>query len=131
MMMLQLHTESSHPTFRDSSAFERGELRSKGHGKKSVRFNGSEENIELLLRRIISAKQLSVYGAMADLCKELAKYSESSVRLEAPDDLETMQIPAAPAPPNSNKETWCQTMSADSNNCLMTKSYPNYALTLV
>ena len=47
MMMLQLHTESGHSTFRASSAFERGELRSKGHGKKSVHFNGSAENIEL------------------------------------------------------------------------------------
>ena len=75
------------------SAFERGELRSKGHGKKSVHFNGSEENIELLLRTIISANQLSVHGAMADLCKELAKDSESSGKLEAPDHLETMEIP--------------------------------------
>ena len=33
MMMLQLHTESGHSTFRASSASERGELRSKGHGK--------------------------------------------------------------------------------------------------
>ena len=67
MMMLQLHTETGHPTFRASSAFERGELRSKGHGKKSVHFNGSEENIELLLRTVVSASQLSVYGAMADV----------------------------------------------------------------
>ena len=32
---------SGHPIFRASSAFERGELRSKGHGKKSIHFNGS------------------------------------------------------------------------------------------
>ena len=96
MMMLQLHTESGHSTFRASSAFERGELRSKGHGKKSVHFNGSAENIELLLRTIISANQLSVHGAMADLCKELPKDSERSGKLEAPDHLETMEIPAGP-----------------------------------
>ena len=95
-MILQLHTESRHPTFRAFSAFERGDLRSKGHGKKSVHFNGSEENIELLLRTIISANQLSVHGAMADLCKELAKDSESSGKLEAPDHLETIQIPDGP-----------------------------------
>ena len=53
---------SGHPIFRASSAFERGELRSKG-GRKYTYFNGSEENIELLLRTIISANQLSVYGA--------------------------------------------------------------------
>ena len=62
--------ESCHPTFRASSAFQRGELRSKEHGMMSIHFNGSEENIELLLRTIISANQLSVYVAMADLCKE-------------------------------------------------------------
>ena len=36
----------------------------------SIHFKGSEENIELLLRMIISANQLSIYGAIADLCKE-------------------------------------------------------------
>ena len=67
-MMLQLHTESGNPIFRSSSALVRGELRSKGHGKKKIRFNGGEENIELLLRTTISANQLSVYGAIVDLC---------------------------------------------------------------
>ena len=67
-----------YPTFRASSAFERGELRSEGHGKKSIHFNGGEENSELLLRTIISANQLSVYGALADLCRELSKDSMAS-----------------------------------------------------
>ena len=48
---------SGHPLFRASSAFERGELRSKGGGKKSMHFNGSHENIELLPRTVISANQ--------------------------------------------------------------------------
>ena len=51
----------------------RGELRSKGEGKKSIHFNGSHENIELLLRTVISANQLSIYGAIADLCDEAPK----------------------------------------------------------
>ena len=42
----------------------------KGKDKRSIHFNGSEENIELLLRTVISANQLSVYGAVADLCRE-------------------------------------------------------------
>ena len=64
-------SESGHPIFRASSAFERGELRSKGHGKKSIHFNGNDENIELLLRTVISANQLSVElsGAEADHVK--------------------------------------------------------------
>ena len=59
-MMLSF-SGSDHPIFRASSASERGELRSKGGGKKSIHFNGSHENIELLLRTLISANQLSIY----------------------------------------------------------------------
>ena len=58
--MMVNFSESGHPIFRASSAFKRGELRSEEHGKKSFHFIGSEENIELLLRTIISATQLSV-----------------------------------------------------------------------
>ena len=74
-MMLNF-AESGHPIFRATGALQRGELRSKEKGKKSIHFNGSEENIELILRTIISGNQLSVYGAVADLCKELSKISE-------------------------------------------------------
>ena len=51
-----------------SSALERG-----GRIKKQRKGKGSEENIELLLRTIICMNQLSVHGAVADLCKELSK----------------------------------------------------------
>ena len=44
-MMLNF-TESGHPVLRASSALERGELKSKGKGKKSMHFNGSKETIE-------------------------------------------------------------------------------------
>ena len=71
--MMMNFAKTSHPIFRLSIVFERGKLRSKGKGKKSVHFNGSHENIELLLRTAISANQLSVYGAVADLCNELSK----------------------------------------------------------
>ena len=70
-------SESGRPIFRASSAFERGELRSKGGGKKSIHFNESDQNIELLLRTVISANQLSVYGAVADLCDELSENLQS------------------------------------------------------
>ena len=68
--------ESGHPIFRATSALKRGELRSKAKGKRSIHFNGSEENIELILHTIISVNQLSIYGAAADLCKELSNDSE-------------------------------------------------------
>ena len=86
---------SSHPIFRASSAFERGELRSKEEGKKSMHFNGSHENIELLLRTVISANQLSVYGAVADSRNELDL--RASEKPEAPDHLETKEIPTGPS----------------------------------
>ena len=84
-MMLNF-SDSGHPIFRASSAFERGgELRSKARGKKSIHFNSSYENIELPLRTVTSANQLSVHGAIADLCNELPK------------DLWAPGKPAAPA----------------------------------
>ena len=87
-------SDSGHPKFRSSSASEGGELRSKGGGKKSIHFNGSDENIELLLRTVTSANPLSVYGAMADLCNELSKDLWASEKPAALDHLETTEIPA-------------------------------------
>ena len=83
--MMSNFSDSGHPIFR--------ELRSKGRGKKSIHFNGSNETIELLLRTVISANQLSVYGAVADLWNELSEGLRATVKPEAPDHLETMEIP--------------------------------------
>ena len=71
--------ESGHPVFRATSALERWELKSKGKGKKSIHFNGSDETIDLILRTICFCQPaLSIYGAAADLCKELARDSASA-----------------------------------------------------
>ena len=48
-MMLNF-PESGHPKFRATVALERGELKSKGKGVKSIHFNGSDDTIELILR---------------------------------------------------------------------------------
>ena len=50
---------------------------------------------------MISAYQLSVHGAIADLCNELFEDLRASVKPEAPDHLETMEIPTG----LSNEET--------------------------
>ena len=73
--------ESRHPVFRVISASERGELKSKGGGKRTVHNNGSEEIVELILRTVISVGQLSICGAVADLCRELVQiqYIESEI----------------------------------------------------
>ena len=54
-------------------------------GKMSIHFNGSNDTIELLLRTVISANQLSVYGAIADLCNEVPKDLKASGKLAALD----------------------------------------------
>ena len=128
MMMLNL-ADCSHPIFRATSGKRR--ITNQKKGNKSINFNGCEENIELLLRTIISANQLSVCGATADLCKELSEDSESSVKMKHLIIWRRWKFLLEPIPNHSNRETWCKTMSADSNKCLMTRSYPNCALTLV
>ena len=65
-------SESGHPMFRGSSAFERGSLRSKGGGKLSIHFCGDTDTVEVVLRTIVSVNQHSVNGAVADMCDELA-----------------------------------------------------------
>ena len=62
--------ESGHPIFQAASPFGRGDLKSKGGGKKTIHYNGSEETVELILRTVISVNQLSIYVAVADLCEE-------------------------------------------------------------
>ena len=49
-MMLNF-AESGHPFFHASSALERGQLKGKGKGVKSIHFNGSDDTIELILRK--------------------------------------------------------------------------------
>ena len=85
--------ESGHPIFRATSA-----LRS--------HFNGSDETVELILRTVISVNQLSIYGAVADLCKELYKDSEVAGKLVANEDVESMEIPTEIpfADPHTNAE---------------------------
>ena len=75
MMILQMVTESGHTVFRASSAFERGKLDIKEYGKTSTRFDDNEGNIEMLLRTVISVNQLSIYGILADWCKNWDKNS--------------------------------------------------------
>ena len=105
-LMMHNFTESGHPIFRATSALEWGESRSKEKGLKSMHFNGSEETIELILRTIISVTQLSIYGAVADLCTELSKDSEVAGKLAANEDVESIEIPTElrNAYPHTNAE---------------------------
>ena len=113
------------PTFRATSALERGELRSKAKGKKSIHFRGSEENIELILRTIISVNQLSIHGAVADLCVEPIQrflcFEETWCTSRFGDDGNSYWTSYCwLIPTESCRETCCKTMSVNSNYYLTT-----------
>ena len=80
--MLLEFAESGCPIFRATTPLSRGQLRSKGQGKLSIHFAAVQETIETLFRIIVSASQLSLYGAVAQMCEE---YESLHDRSERPD----------------------------------------------
>ena len=62
--------ESGHPVFRATSPLFRGTLKRKGGGKLSIHFFADGDTIETVFRTIITFNQLSIYGAVSDLCDE-------------------------------------------------------------
>ena len=89
--MLLNFAGSGHPIFRGTSALKRGELRSEG-GKTSIHFNGSTQNIELLLQMVISVSQLSLYGAVADMIEELPVGQRAPSKPAASGQLDKQEI---------------------------------------
>ena len=76
-MLLEL-VESGHPTVRATTPLSRGQLKSKGHGKLSIHFAADELTVETIFRIIVSVNQLSVYGAVANMCEEFETHSDRS-----------------------------------------------------
>ena len=70
--------ESGHPIFRATSPLSRGRLKSKGHGKLSFHYAADLETIETIFRFIVSANQLSLYGAVANICEEFEAHQDRS-----------------------------------------------------
>ena len=79
--MLVEFAESGCPIFRATTPLSRSELKSKGHGKLSIHFAATQETIETVLRIIVSANQLSLYGAVANICEECESLHDRSGRL--------------------------------------------------
>ena len=73
LMMLKFG-ESGHPVFRAPSPLSRAVLKSKGGGKLSIHYCADHETIETVFRTIISVNQLSIYGAVAEMCEEYESY---------------------------------------------------------
>ena len=68
-MMLEFG-DSRHPVFRATSPLSRGQLKSKGGGKLWIHYCGDLETITTVFRTITSVNQLSLYGAVAEMCEE-------------------------------------------------------------
>ena len=66
--MMITFRESGHPVFRATSPLSRGTLKSKGGGKLSFHFCADGDTIETVFRTIICVHQLSIYGAVSDVC---------------------------------------------------------------
>ena len=68
-MLLEL-AENGCPISRATSLLSRERLKSKGHGKLSIHYSDDLETIETIFRIPVSANQLSLYGAVAEMCEE-------------------------------------------------------------
>ena len=78
--MLLEFSKSGCPIFRATSPLSRGQLKSKGHGKLSIHYAADVETVETIFRIIVSANQLSLYGAVAEICEEYESIHERTVR---------------------------------------------------
>ena len=72
--------ESGCPIFRATTPLSRGQLRSKGHGKLSVHFAATQATIETVFRIIVSANQLSLYEAVAEMCEDYESFHDRTVK---------------------------------------------------
>ena len=75
-LMMITFSESTHTVFRAASPLSRGTLKSKGGGKLSIHFCADGETIETVFRTIISVNQLSLYGAVAEMCEKCEFYHD-------------------------------------------------------
>ena len=68
--------ESGHPVFRATSPLSRGQFKGKGGGKLSIHNCADLESIKTVFRTIISVIQLSLYGAVAEMCEEYETFHD-------------------------------------------------------
>ena len=79
--MLVEFAESGCPILRSASPLSRGQLKSKGHGKLSIHCAADLETVETIFLIFVSANQLSLYGAVAEICEEYESLHERTERL--------------------------------------------------
>ena len=76
--MLLEFAESGCPVFCATTPLSRCKLKSKGHGKLSIHFTADYPTIETIFRIIVFANQLSLYGAVANMCEEFESHQDRS-----------------------------------------------------
>ena len=76
--MLLEFAESGCPIFRATTPLSRCKLKRKGHGKLSIHYCADQETIETIFRKIVFANQLSLYGAVANMCEECESLHDRS-----------------------------------------------------
>ena len=64
--------------FRATTPLSRCNLKSEGHGKLPIHFAADQETIETIFRIIVFANQLSLYGAVANMCEEFESHQDRS-----------------------------------------------------
>ena len=75
--MLLEFAESGCPIFPCNNSIVQGKLKSKGHGKLSIHFAADQETIETFSHNCL-ANQLSLYGAVANICEEYESFHDRS-----------------------------------------------------
>ena len=55
-----------------------GKLKSRRHGKLSIHYCADQATIETIFRTIVFANQLSLYGAVANICEEFEAHQDRS-----------------------------------------------------
>ena len=95
--MLQNVKDYGHPLFRCTSLLGDRTIKSKGGGKTTkIHFNGSTENIELLLQKVTSVNQLSLFGVVADMVAELPVDQRAPGKPVKPGQLDKQEILTQP-----------------------------------
>ena len=80
--MLLEFAGSGCPIFRSTTPLSSSNLKSEGHGKLSIHFAADQETIETIFRIIVFANQLSLYGAVANMCEEFETHQDRSGQLD-------------------------------------------------
>ena len=78
--MLLEFAESGCPIFRATTPLSRGQLKNKLHGKLSIHYCADLETIKTVFGTIVSADQLSLYGAVAEMCEEYETFHDRTVK---------------------------------------------------